>query len=308
MTKTDSILNNPSQFNAITGLKPKEFMDLLYHFAPIVEQYYRHYDLKGQPRKLVRYGERSDSSLCGSVNKLFFILSYMKENPNQAYHGVMFSMSQGKVSLWVKQLSSLLEQALAQMGKMPKREMNKFYNFLCAYCQAILFMDVTERRIGRSTDYQVQKEHYSGKKGCHTLKNLLITNLEAEVIYLGETFEGSIPDKSMYDQADLKFAEPQTAQQWHWLWVDLGFLGIEANQVQVFMPEKKPKGKQLTNYQKELNGLIASIRVKVEHAIGGVKRLKIIRNQIRLHGWQKRDRIMNIACGLHNLRCQRWAA
>lgn len=308
MTKTDSIINSPSQFNAITGLRPKEFMDLLYHFAPIVEEYYRHHDMKGQRRKMIRYQERNGSSLTGPVNKLLFILSYMKENraanrPNQAYHGVMFSMSQGKVSLWVNQLSFLLEEALEQMDKMPKREVNKFYNFLYAYVEVIMFMDVAERRIGRSPDYHVQKDHYSGKKGCHTLKNLLITNLAGKVIYLGETFEGSVHDKSMYDQAALKFPD-----QWHSLWVDLGFQGLKAEGVEVYIPEKKPKGKEISNFQKELNTLIASIRVKVEHAIAGVKRLKIIRNQVRLHGWQKRDRMMNIACGLHNLRCQRWAA
>jgi hypothetical protein len=231
-------MNSPSQFNAITGLRAKEFKDLLYHFAPIVEQYYRHYDLKGQPRKVVRYRERSDSSLRGPVNKLFFILSYMKENPNQVYHGVMFSMSQGKVSLWVKQLSALLEQALEQMGKTPKGEINKFYNFLNTYLEVSMFMDVTQRRIGRSKDYQVQKEYYSGKKRCHTIKNLLITNLAGEIIYLGETFEGSIHDKTIYEQAELCFPD-----QWHCLWVDLGFLGIEAEGVKVFMPEKKPKEK-----------------------------------------------------------------
>jgi len=216
---------------------------------------------------------------------------------------MMFSMSQGKVSLWVKQLSPLLEEALSKMNKMPKREINRFYNFLYAYAEVIMFMDVAERRIGRSPDYHVQKDHYSGKKGCQTLKNLLISNIEGEVIYLGETFEGSVHDKKMYDLSELKFPD-----QWHCLWVDLGFLGIEAEGVEIFMPEKKPKGEELSNFQKELNTLIASIRVKVEHAIAGVKRLKIVRNQIRLHGWEKRDRMMNIACGLHNLRCQRWAA
>lgn len=302
MLTIDSFTNNPDQFNAITGLNPKEFMNLLYHFAPLVQAYYRSHDTKGDPRKMVRFQERRDSSLPGSANKLLFILSYMKENPNQVYHGVMFSMSQGKVSSWVKQLSFLLEEALKRMSEMPKREMDKFYYFLYAYGEVVMFMDVAERRVGRSSDYQVQKDHYSGKKGCHTLKNLLITNLEGKVIYLGETFEGSIHDKAMYDQADIQFPD-----QWHCLWADLGFLGMEAKGVQVFMPEKKPKGKNLSSFQKELNTLIASIRVKVEHAIAGIKRLKVIRNQIRLHGWQARDRMMNIACGLHNLRCQRWA-
>ena len=45
---------------------------------------------------------------------------------------------------------------------MPRRERNKFYNFLYAYAEVVIFMDVAERRIGRSSDYQFQKGHYSG--------------------------------------------------------------------------------------------------------------------------------------------------
>jgi hypothetical protein len=88
--------------------------------------------------------------------------------------------------------------------------------------------------------------------------------------------------------------------------VDLGFQGINTENIMVVMPEKKPKGRKLSPEQKSINTLISSIRVKVEHDIAGVKRCRIIRNQVRLHGWQVRDRIMNIACGLHNLRCDRW--
>ena len=221
---------------------------------------------------------------------------YMKENPNQAYQGALFGMSQSKVSLWIKQLAPLLEEALHRMEKLPKRAVNQLYYVLWASIETVMLMDVTERKVGRSTDYEVQKLHYSGKKGYHTLKNLLITTLEGEVLYLGETFEGSYHDKTIYHQAELVFPD-----QLHCLWVDLGFLGIEAEGVRIIMPDKKPKNQELTDYQKGLNSLIASIRVKVEHAIAGVKRLKIIRNQIRLHGWQVRDRMMNIACGLHNL-------
>lgn len=303
MLTLDSLTNSPTQFNAITGLNQQEFMILLYHFAPIVEDYYRHHDLKGEARKSVRYTERSDNSLPGSVNKLLFILSYLKENPNQAYHGAMFGMSQGKVSLWVSQLSTLLEKALERMGKLPKRTSDQLYYLLNSYFEMALFMDVAERRIGCSADYQVQKEHYSRKKGTHTLKNLVITDSGKEVLYLGSTAEGRMHDKAIYDQAELKFP-----QQGHCVWADLGFLGIRAENAAVILPEKKPKGKGLTNYQKELNGLIASIRVTVEHTIAGIKRVKIIRNQIRLHSWQARDRMMAIACGLHNIRCQRWAA
>jgi hypothetical protein len=303
MLTLDSLTDSPTQFNAITGLNQQEFMILLYHFAPVVEEYYRYHDLKGQTRKSECYTERGDNSLPGSANKLLFMLSYMKENPNQAYHGALFGMSQGKVSLWVRQLSALLEDALRRMKKLPQRTANQLYYLLNSFLEMALLMDVAERRIGRSVDYQVQKEHYSRKKSTHTLKNLVVTTLTQEVLYLGETFEGRVHDKTMYDRAELTFPE-----QDHCLWADLGFLGIEAENTAVILPEKKPKGQELTNYQKELNGLIASIRVTVEHAIAGIKRVKIIRNQIRLHGWQVRDRMMAIACGLHNIRCQRWAA
>ncbi len=137
-------------------------MVLLRFFAPLCEEYYRYHDLRGRWRKVVRFQEHSDSSLLGAANKLLFILTYMKENPNQAYHGAMFGMSQGKVSLWVKQLAPLLQEVLKRMDKLPKRQINQLYRYLCACIETVMLMDVTERRVGRSADYQVQKLHYSG--------------------------------------------------------------------------------------------------------------------------------------------------
>lgn len=246
--------------------------------------------------------ERSDSSLNGAVNKLLFILSYMKENATQAYHGVIFGMSQGKVSTWVKQLGPLLEESLQKMRKLPSRCTSVLYQVLLTSIETVLMMDVTERKVGRSTDMHVQKEYYSGKKGYHTIKNLLLTNQQGEVLYLGETAEGSIHDKRLYDNAELTFPDQDQC-----LLVDLGFQGINPENVVVVMPEKKTKGRSLSGQQKAINTLISSIRVKVEHDIAGIKRCRIIRNQIRLHGWQAKDRFMNIACGLHNLRSGRWA-
>ena len=96
-------------------------MSLLRFFTPLHDKYYRYNDYKGELRSMPRIKERSDSSLKGAAKKLLFIVSYMKENATQAYHGVLFGMSQGKVSMWVKQLAPLLEQALEKMNKLPSR-------------------------------------------------------------------------------------------------------------------------------------------------------------------------------------------
>lgn len=53
---------------------------------------------------------------------------------------------------------------------------------------------------------------------------------------------------------------------------------------------------------KLLNGILASGRVVVEHVIAGVKRCRIVKEELRLTSAGISDRVMEIACGLHNLR------
>ena len=59
---------------------------------------------------------------------------------------------------------------------------------------------------------------------------------------------------------------------------------------------------ELTVEEKEINRNIARIRIRVEHAIGGVKRYRIVKDQLR--NWKQgfRDQVMETCCGLHNFR------
>jgi hypothetical protein len=68
------------------------------------------------------------------------------------------------------------------------------------------------------------------------------------------------------------------------------------------MPTKKPKGKELSEEQEENNRSISSFRVPVEHAINGVKRCRIVKDRFRCHKFGFNDLLMELACGLHNLR------
>jgi hypothetical protein len=51
-----------------------------------------------------------------------------------------------------------------------------------------------------------------------------------------------------------------------------------------------------------LNGLFSSVRVVVEHVMAGIKRCRIVKDVLRLTKAGISDRVMEIACGLHNLR------
>ena len=53
---------------------------------------------------------------------------------------------------------------------------------------------------------------------------------------------------------------------------------------------------------KFLNHLISSVRIIVENVIAGVKRCRIVKDVLRLTQAGISDMVMEIACGLHNLR------
>lgn len=71
------------------------------------------------------------------------------------------------------------------------------------------------------------------------------------------------------------------------------------------MPSKASKLKPLTVLQKEINTAISSERVKIEHAISGVKRSRIVKDKLRSRKNNQDDLVMEIACGLHNFRVRK---
>lgn len=68
------------------------------------------------------------------------------------------------------------------------------------------------------------------------------------------------------------------------------------------MPPKKPPKRELTFAQKFYNQLLSPLRVVIEHAHSGSKRLRMGADTLRLRGEWRRDAVLVVACGLHNLR------
>lgn len=83
---------------------------------------------------------------------------------------------------------------------------------------------------------------------------------------------------------------------------DSGFQGHEQKGVVIKRPLRKPKGRELTKKQKAANRTKARRRVKVEHCIGYIKIYRIVKDCIRIKKDKARDKIMEICCGLANLK------
>ena len=123
-------------------------------------------------------------------------------------------------------------------------------------------------------------------------------NETCHVCFLSHTSEGKASDKSLAELAGY------TLPPGSCLYQDKGFQGFCLQDVTIVQPKKKPPGGELTPPEKATNRRISSISIRIEHAIGGVKRYRIVKDKIRLLKDRVRDTIMETCCGLHNFRLQ----
>jgi DDE superfamily endonuclease len=118
------------------------------------------------------------------------------------------------------------------------------------------------------------------------------------ICFLSDTYEGTVPDKSLAELAG------STLPRGSCLYQARGFQGFTLDGITIIQPKKKPPGGELTPPEKAHNREISSIRMRIEHAIGRVKRYRIVKDKIRLLRDGIRDAIMETCCGLHNFRLQ----
>ena len=120
--------------------------------------------------------------------------------------------------------------------------------------------------------------------------------MQRKIIFLSETYEGKVHDKKIADEEPLQFEKETELLQ------DSGFIGHQPKNAKVKQPYKNSKLNKLTEAQKNENKLQARKRVRIEHAICGVKRLRIVKDIFRNHREGMIDLSIQVACGLHNLR------
>ena len=197
---------------------------------------------------------------------------------NQYTLGHFYKLSQPKVSQWVSYLLPVLEQTLGQIGVIPCYQETYSHR---ATEEGYLAGDVTERAIPRKVCYQAQKEDYRGKQHLHREKNLALCNQHGYIHFLSASYTGSTPDKTIWDALSME-------NNGICLLMDWGFLGAEKQDNAILLPFKKAPKQELGKVKKQLNKAMGKLRGIIEHAFAGVKRLKIMRQKIRIRAYQKK--------------------
>ena len=278
-------------FRALTGMSVQQFNILLDKFSLVYEKD-RQNNLNYP--KLGRKHVLKETS-----KKLFYILFYMKAYPTFDVASCIFDVDRASVCRWSHDLLLILEKTLGKSMCLPARKMTSLKDLFKLYPKLkTLLIDVSERPIRRPQDKKKQKEKYSGKKKRHTCKNTIISTTKKEIIYMSDSSPGKEHDYTMFKNEKVADAIKKKMK----VIVDKGYQGIKKDysSLEILIPKKKPKGKDLSQAEKTENKHISKERISVEHSIGGFKRYGIATNIARMINPLFRDKTTFVAAGLWN--------
>jgi hypothetical protein len=320
MTPSIDDIRNDRQFKALTGMSRTEFEQFLSTFTEAYEELRQEAYEAQQATRQRKPGGGPKGKLPEMSQKLFFILYYWKVYPCYDVLGFQFDMDGSKACTNVHALWPVLKRALAKHETLPNREFGSVEELRTAFADiAELFIDATERPHARPQDDAEQRKKFSGKKKRHTVKNTVITTASLWIVFFGLTVAGSVHDYTRFKE---EFPLPEGAGKdelaaWFEdfiLWLDLGYQGIQNTYAAkaINKPHTKPRKSKanptpsLSQEQKAENQAISRVRVVVEQAIGGLKRVGILVQRFRNHTKDFVDEVGIIGAGLWNwkLKCK----
>jgi len=232
MLRYTTLRKKPKDLLALTGLARREFEELLLAFEQALNP--------PPPRRKRRQrapGGGRKPSLPTPADKLLFILVYTKTYPLQAVQAQLFGMSQPSANRYIRQLLPILATALDGLGVMPERDGPQVARHERRQSEAPdLIVDGVERRRQRPKNPQIQAIHYSGKKKCHSDKNVVVVNTQTRrVSFLSQTLPGCVHDKALADHAAIRYPKNCTLRS------DLGFYGYAPPVREHLQPKKSPR-------------------------------------------------------------------
>lgn len=271
----------PNTFRILTGLTIEKFQELLQTLTPLYNEAEERRLYKSNRQRAQGAGRKQNLSL---EDKLLMLLMYYRIYISHEFLGFIFNLHNSNVSRQIDYLQPLL----AKIFRIPARKIKLSEADVTEEQLIEIFIDATEQQIQRPQ--RKQKKYYSGKHKKHTIKNQIVVDSKKKILSVTQSHPGTIHDKNIYDKTRLytdKKAKPIA---------DLGYLGVSSME----LPIKKPKGKDLTEEQKQFNKKLAQHRVIVEHCIGKMKIFQILvqrfRNPLHTHSL-----IFKNIAGIHNM-------
>jgi len=280
MITYEELIKKPRVFKSLTGVSRFEFDELLEKVSPIWLQLA--YERLNRPDRQRAIGGGGEYKL-ELPERLLMTLVWLRLYLNTEALGYFFGVDKSTASRNTRNLLAALRQVGDEtLGwpEPPKRGQGKSIDqALQEHPDLWALIDATEQPVQRSSDYETQKAHYSGKKKRHTRKTQLIVNAHGQIRDVSKSTPGSPHDLNHFRQsgAAKKIPEDITAGG------DAGYQGLQDDlpNHSVITSFKATKNHPLNEEEKLLNQEFSRTRIVVENTICQLKHFKVLANRFR---------------------------
>lgn len=292
MMKYFYLSHHPAIFLKMTGLRVKEFEQLLEDVTPLF--------LKSEEARLDRPDRQRDmgggrKASLDVRDQILLCVIWLRQYPTQDVLGYFFGVSQAVVSNYIAHVLPVLEQAGRDTMRMPdpgRKRRKDLDKLLEEMPEVMVVIDSFEQKIQRPKDKDAQKGYYSGKKKMHTLKSQVTVDEETgEIVDVSESVSGPTADIILLDESGVLDALPEGIGAMG----DAAYQGIVKRYSLGYSPRKKPKGKARPPEDVAYNSAFSSRRIIVENTIGRMRRYQSITQADRHHRKYHTARVVAIA-------------
>jgi hypothetical protein len=296
--------NHPTVFRALTGLTVDAFDQMVPQLlAAFQAQRRRRLD---RPNRQRAHGGGDHFDLA-VTDQLLLTVVWLRQYPTQECLGYLFGVSDSSALRAVRRCLPVLEAAgkdtmrLPDPGKGHRRDLPALLQETPALA---VIVDTFEQRTQRPR--RQQRAYYSGKKKAHTLKSQVAIDEDGHVVDVGASRPGRWADLKVLRRSGLigKLLRAKVGALG-----DLGYVGLDGAHPKLHgaTPRRKPRGQDRPEGDRRFNRAFARRRIKVEHAIGRLRRYQAL-TAVNRHGRQGHEARVRAVAGLVNRMLDQGAA
>ena len=322
MSLYKKLSRRPKQFYQCCGMTLVEYQRLLPEFiaadAQIEARRKASVIRTGQPRRRKPGG--GPPYTCCLEDRLLMLLVYYRLYVTQEFLTLLFAVQdKSTICRTIQRVRPLFEQVLPVPARVRQqlvdlaagekerrsKRIGDMDQFREAYPELTILIDGVEQPQRRPRTPSKNKENYSGRKKRHTRKQIVHATISGVFLHHSASAGGRTHDSTLFQQDEAgrealrQFSDVARVQGYF----DSGFFHLDDYDVplQRHQMQRAWRNRSLTAQQRQINRVIASTRVAVEHAIAQRKNYKIAALPWR-NPEDEYDATMNIVAGLVNLR------
>ena len=295
---------HPAVFRSMTGLTAEAFDRML----PALLQAF-HADRRrrlDRPDRRRAYGG-GDTFDLGVADQFLLAVVWLRQYPTQECLGYLFGVSDSSALRAVRRCLPVLEgqgkdtMRLPDPGRGRRRDLPALLRDTPGLA---VIVDTFEQRTHRPR--RRQRAYYSGKKKAHTLKSQVAVDEDGRVVDVGVSRPGPWADLKVFRRSGLagRLARAKVAALG-----DLAYVGVDGlvSGLRGATPRRKPRGQERPAEDRRYNRAFARRRIKVEHAIGRLRRFQAL-SAVNRHGRRGHEARVRAVAGLVNRALDQKAA